>query len=104
MVCPAGNQDQAREERGEGPRTTGKEGEKTRKEGEETEETSASEKRLQLDRGVSQGRRFLSSKHLYICTQHSKNDRIFLVDTKYLMITELEPNTQHMCSDSSMFV
>ena len=56
MVCPAGNQDQAREERGEGPGTSGEKGTETGKEREETEEASAPEKRLKLHRRVSQGR------------------------------------------------
>ena len=56
MICCAGNEDQAREERGEGTGATGEEGAETGKEREETEETSTPEKRLELDRGVSQGR------------------------------------------------
>ena len=57
LLC-SGNEDQAREERGEGPRTTGEEGAETGEEREETEETSAPEKRLQLYGGISQGRKF----------------------------------------------
>ena len=82
LLC-SGNEDQAREERGEGPRTTGEEGAETGEEREETEEASAPEKRLQLYGGISQGRRLFC-----VIIELSKNDRIFLVDKKHLLITE----------------
>ena len=47
MICCAGNEDQAREERGEGTGATGEEGAETGTEREETEETSHGTKQVE---------------------------------------------------------